>query len=232
MARDDDSGDDDAIGRDIGVDLEDTTRTGPVVRRKITATSRNIDTVRSIQQALDAGRCVQVATTNPDGGITIEAYCEEDVARDITDFILRSLARDADGGVRRGLREPINKKLDRTLDRIEERLVRGEQLADVLLNPPPDFGERSQALAAQIRQVLEAAQFLGKTIVVGVFLSLATSPTSDILATQGYDVESVAKALAQIPSIARGRVRDLIELEYPDLSPSEARWWRTLHSRL
>lgn len=205
----------------------------------IKATVPDNRTLLKIQQKLDASKCVSISRNvdTPDGGfeILVEAYCPEEVGRDVTEFIWKSLSERRDGGTRRDTPTPRERI---ALERIEARIARGESIAELVLNPPESFGAVSRDLAAKLAEKIQNYQFLGKTIVVGVLLILATATPVDTvaLATQGFELEGVAEALQSLPKIAKAQIRQLIQQELatqpPRLPPREQKWWTDLDSAL
>lgn len=197
---------------------------------------RDDKVLEQIQQRLSDAGCTDVSYTRtaPDGGLetVVEARCNADVARQVLNFILET-NKPRDAGI--GSNEPVPKP-NSTLEKIEKRLERGETIADIVLNPPDDFGAKSRDLAARLAETIEKYQFVGKTIVAGVVAILAADHPADTLATQGYDLEPVAEALAGLPIICRGQMRQMIQLELahqPSVFPhKEEQFWEQLDAAL
>jgi hypothetical protein len=225
MAKDDFTGDDGNGGDGGGVAEE------------IRTTVKDPEVLQKIQQRLSDAGCTQVSrtVTDADGGFVeyvVEARCNADISRQVINFILDT-NRPRDGGV--NPREPVQKP-NNPVDRLERRLQRGETIAEVLLNPPENFGAKSRDLAARLAETIQNYQFLGKTIVAGVVLILATANPADTLATRGFELEGVAEALSGIPAICRGQMRQLIELELakqpPPFPHDEGQFWEQLDASL
>jgi hypothetical protein len=236
MARDDARGEGgNGGGGDTGGGAGSGPPSGPPLgTARIQATIPDARALSTIRQMLDTSNCVTINTTvqRPDGGeeYHLDAVCPDDVTRLVTDFIFRTLSERPDAGPRP--RDTLRPQEEIRRNRLDERLARGERVADLLLNPPDTFGAASRDLASRVAEKLQAAQFLGKTIVVGVVLILATQSPAETLATQGFDLEGVTEALRTLPTITKAQIVQLIELDLlvqpSRFPPDERRWWSDL----
>lgn len=99
----------------------------------------------------------------------------------------------------------------------------------LVLNPPP-LSATSQATLDQIKLRLEVGGILQNTVVYGALASLFTTNPEEVLATQAYDVSSVAEAAAAVPVITLSRINTdigLIRIS-SGLSRAEQGYWRAM----
>ena len=117
---------------------------------------------------------------------------------------------------------------------VDDYVNGADNLASVLLDPPEEFSNQSRQLAEEISELLDNSEFLGKIIVVGVFVNIASDNPAEILAKGDYDVSDVADALLRMPSITVSAVREAVELALVKgtLSPDEAKFWTAVDTRL
>ncbi len=99
--------------------------------------------------------------------------------------------------------------------------------------PAPDYlGPESQEALKEINRIIENSDLLGKMIVFGTVVTVATNPPTETLATGGHDVTPQAQALAAIPSIRRNRIETVITLllveHENDMNAQERAFWQRI----
>ena len=102
---------------------------------------------------------------------------------------------------------------------------------------PDYFTEPSHRTMDVIETIDENWSLVSGLTLGGTLIILATSTPQETLASQGYDVEAQAQALAGIPAIKVDRIRQQIDFlrmspEWNDLSAEEKAFWNRLYNRL
>lgn len=175
------------------------------------------DGLQTLQQGLSQVGC-------RDAGQFETVVCARELDRLLWNFYIESFLRPGGttgffGG------EPTYKP---NVNRIDDIVERADLAAEVLLNPPADFGQASRELAGELAELLDRST-PRPGLLVDVFTALFQGQS-----VAQFDAGEVGAAVLRLNAAQRNRMRVLIGTALATRIPSgaQARYWTAIHGGL